>query len=50
LPGVVEFRVTRVEALAAVKEIASQMLADERIEAVEQGRQRRLPVRIPVEG
>lgn len=50
LPGVVGFGVTREEALAAVEEIASEMLADERAEDAEQGRRRRLPVRIPVEG
>ena len=50
LPGVVGFGVTREEALAAVEEIASEMLADERAEDAEQGGRRRLPVRIPVEG
>jgi predicted RNase H-like HicB family nuclease len=32
LPGIVGFGVTREEALASVEEVASQMLADERIE------------------
>jgi len=49
LPGVVGFGVAREETLAAVEEMASRNLADERIEESEQGRQKRLPVRIPVE-
>ena len=50
MPGVVEFRVTREVTLAAVEEIASQMLGDERIESAGRSGQRRLPVRIPVGG
>jgi predicted RNase H-like HicB family nuclease len=49
LPGVVGLGVTREETLAAGHEIASRILADERNEDVRQGRQGRLPVRIPVE-
>ena len=37
LPGVVGLGVTREEALAAVEEIASEMLVDERAEDAEQG-------------
>ena len=48
LPGLVGFGVTREEALAAVEEIASQMLEDEGVEDAEEDSQRRLPVRIPI--
>ena len=49
LPGVVGFGATRVEAPAAVEEIALQMLADEWIEYAMQSRQGRPPVLILVE-
>jgi hypothetical protein len=49
LPGVVGFGLPREETLAALEKMASRILADERIEDARQGRQRRLPVRIPVE-
>ena len=50
LPGVVRFAVTREDALAAVEEIASQVLGDEKGEDPRQSRQRGLPVRIPIDG
>jgi hypothetical protein len=41
---------TREEIPAAVEEMASRILADEKIEESEQGRPKRLPIRIAVEG
>ena len=48
LPGVVGLAVAREDALAAVDEIALQMMADEWVEDSKQDEQR-LPVRIPIE-